>query len=129
MTSYLAKAEGTSTRIDRWRSMDRIRKQVGIPWRAQTVDHIVAGSESTPVHGIATTMMATLDVVERAAAAGKNMIVTHETPFYLHQDHTEDIKDDPTLKYKLDFIRKNDMAFFIFTITGMLASPTGLLRE
>src|SRR5271169_4311443 len=109
LTAQLAKADGTSAPLTAGQVVDRIRKQVGIPWRAQTVDQIVAGSQSTPVHGIATTMMATLDVVERAAAAGKNMIVTHETPFYLHQDHTEDIKDDPTLKYKLDFIRKNDM--------------------
>jgi hypothetical protein len=83
LTSYLAKAEGTLTTLTAGEIVDRIRRQVGIPWRAQTVDQIVAGNESTPVHGIATTMM-TLDVVQRAAAAGKNMIVTHETPFYLH---------------------------------------------
>jgi hypothetical protein len=126
LTSYLAKAEATTTQLTAGEVVDRIRKQVGIPWRVQTVDQIVAGSESTPVHGIATTMMATLDVVERAAAAGKNMIVTHETPFYLHQDHTEDIKDDPTLKYKLDFIHKNDMAIFHFHDHWHARKPDGI---
>ena len=72
LTAYLAKAEGTQTPLTAGEVVDRIRKQVGIPWRAQTVDQIVAGNENTPVHGIATTMMATLDVVKRAAAAGKN---------------------------------------------------------
>ncbi len=112
--ALLAKAEPTPASLTAGEIVDRIRKQVGIPWRAQTVDQIVAGDESTPVQGIATTMMATLDVVERAAAAGKNLIITHETPFYLHQDHTDDIKDDPTLKYKLDFIRQHNMAIFHF---------------
>jgi putative NIF3 family GTP cyclohydrolase 1 type 2 len=126
LTSYWAKAEVTPTPLTAGEVVDRIRKQVGIPWRAQTVDQIVAGSESTPVRGIATTMMATLDVVERASAAGKNMIVTHETPFYLHQDHTEDIKDDSTLKYKLDFIRKNDMAIFHFHDHWHARQPDGI---
>lgn len=71
-------------------------------------------------------MMATLDVVERSAAAGKNMIVTHETPFYLHQDHTEDIKDDPTLQYKLDFIRKHNMAIFHFHDHWHARKPDGI---
>jgi putative NIF3 family GTP cyclohydrolase 1 type 2 len=126
LTAHLAKAESAPAILTAGEVVDRIRKQVGIPWRAQTVDQIVAGSESTPVHGIASTMMATLDVVERAAAAGKNMIVTHETPFYLHQDHTEDIKDDPTLRYKLEFIRKNDMAIFHFHDHWHARKPDGI---
>jgi hypothetical protein len=76
---------------------------------------------SIPVHGIATATMATLDVVERAAAAGKSMIVTHETPFYLHQDHTDDIKDDPTLKYKAGIYTTTQHGHFSFP--RPLASP------
>jgi putative NIF3 family GTP cyclohydrolase 1 type 2 len=59
-------------------------------------------------------MMATLEVVEKCAALGKNMIVSHETPFYLHQDQTDDIKDDATLLYKLDFCKKHNIAIFHF---------------
>jgi putative NIF3 family GTP cyclohydrolase 1 type 2 len=114
LTTLLAKADAAAAPLTAGELVDRIRNHVGIPWRAQTVDQIVAGDAGTPVRGIATTMMATLDVLERSAAAGKNMIVTHETPFYLHQDHTDDIKDDPTLKYKMEFIRKHDMAIFHF---------------
>jgi putative NIF3 family GTP cyclohydrolase 1 type 2 len=126
MTAYLAKAQKAQAPLTAGEVVDRIRKQVGVPWRTQTVDQIVAGDESTPVHGIATTMMATLDVVERSAAEGKNMIVTHETPFYLHQDHTEDIKDDPTLQYKLDFIRKHNMAIFHFHDHWHARNPDGI---
>ena len=69
--------------------IDRIKANVGIPWRATTVDNLIAGTPETPVHGIATTMMATLDVVRRAAAAGRNMIVTHEPTYYSHQDRVD----------------------------------------
>ena len=106
--------------------VQRIRDHVGIPWREQTVDHLVAGDAGPPIRGIATTMMATLDVLERAATAGKNMIVTHETPFYLHQDHTDDIKDDPTLKYKLAFIQQHDMAIFHFHDHWHARKPDGI---
>src|SRR4051794_16001717 len=66
--------------------IERIQKQVGVPWRAQTVDTIKAGSPETPVTGIATTFMATFDVLQRAAAAGKNLVITHEPTFYSHED-------------------------------------------
>src|SRR5580693_288534 len=59
----------------------RIKANVGVPWFPKTVDNLLTGSPETPVKGIATTMMATLDVVERCAAKGLNMIVSHETPF------------------------------------------------
>ena len=94
--------------------VERIKKNVGVPWFQKTVDNLLTGSADTPVLGIATTMMATLDVIERAVAQGRNMIVTHETPFYLHQDQTDDIKDDATLLYKLDYCRKHDVALFHF---------------
>jgi putative NIF3 family GTP cyclohydrolase 1 type 2 len=106
--------------------VDRIHKQVKIPWRAKTVDQIVAGNENTPVQGIASTMMATLDVVERAVLAGKNMIVTHETPFYLHQDQTDDITNDPTYQYKLDFIRRHNVAIFHFHDHWHARNPDGI---
>jgi putative NIF3 family GTP cyclohydrolase 1 type 2 len=94
--------------------VDRIRNNVGIPWRDQTVDKIIAGDPDTPVKGIATTMMATLEVIERASAEGKNMVITHEPTFYSHQDTIDQLKGDATYQYKLDFIRKNNMVSFHF---------------
>ena len=37
--------------------VDRIRKQVGVPWREQTVDTFKAGGPDTPLTGIATTFI------------------------------------------------------------------------
>jgi putative NIF3 family GTP cyclohydrolase 1 type 2 len=106
--------------------VERIKQHVGVPWRATTVDHIIAGDETTPVRGIASVMMATMEVVERAAAEGKNMIVTHETPFYLHQDKTDDIRDNPVLRRKLDFIREHHMAIFHFHDHWHARHPDGI---
>src|SRR3712207_2913768 len=88
--------------------IDRIKANIGIPWRAQTVDNIIAGTAEMPVRGIATTMMATLDVVQRAAASGKNMVITHEPTFYSHQDQTEQLLQDQTYRFKLDFLTKHE---------------------
>ena len=94
--------------------IDRIKANVGIPWRAQTVDNIIAGTAETPVKGIATTMMATLDVVKRAAAAGRNMVITHESTFFSHQDRVDQFLKDETYLHKLDFLNKNNMVVFHF---------------
>src|SRR5258708_16290686 len=68
--------------------VERIQKNVGVPWRAETVDKIIAGNADMPVKGIATTMMATLDGVQRASAFAPNFIITHAPTFSYHQDTT-----------------------------------------
>jgi putative NIF3 family GTP cyclohydrolase 1 type 2 len=113
--------------------IERIKKNVGIPWRNPTVDNVIAGSPETPVKGIATTMMATLDVVQRAAAAGKNLVITHEPTFYSHQDTTEALAQDETYGFKRDFLSKNNMVVFRFHDHWHARRPdgiaTGMMRE
>ena len=108
--------------------IERIKKNVGVPWFEKTVDNLLTGAPETPITGIATTMMATLDVVERCAARGLNMIVSHETPFYLHQDQTDDIKSDVTLNYKLDFCKKHNIAIFHFHDHWHMHHPDGIAQ-
>jgi putative NIF3 family GTP cyclohydrolase 1 type 2 len=126
LAAPLAKAQPTSTPLTAAAVVERIRNHVGVPWQSQTVDRILAGDADTVVRGIAVTMMATLDVLERAAAAGKNMVITHEPTFYLHEDTTAEIQNDPTLKYKLDFIRKNNIAVFRFHDHWHARNPDGI---
>ena len=113
--------------------IDRIKQNVGVPWRAETVDRIVAGEAETPVKGIATTMMATLDVIQRAAAAGRNFVITHEPTFWLHQDTLDGLAQDPTYRFKADFIKKNNMVVFRFHDHWHAHRPdgiaTGMMRE
>lgn len=106
--------------------IDRIKEHVGVPWRTETVDRIVAGSADIPVKGVAVTMMATLDVIQRAAAAGKNFVITHEPTFYLHQDTVQGLEQDPTYLFKADFIKKNNMAVFRFHDHWHAHKPDGI---
>jgi putative NIF3 family GTP cyclohydrolase 1 type 2 len=106
--------------------IDRIRKNVGVPWREQTVDTIKSGSPGTRVNGIATTMMATLDVVERAAAAGRNMVITHEPTFYSHEDKTDVLRDDPVYQYKQSFLDRHQMVVFRFHDHWHAHRPDGI---
>jgi len=106
--------------------IQRIKDKVGIPWRAQTVDNVVAGRAEVRVRGIATTMMSTLDVVQRASAAGLNLVITHEPTFYTHQDTTEALKADATYQFKDAFIRDHDMAIFRFHDHWHAMKPDGI---
>jgi putative NIF3 family GTP cyclohydrolase 1 type 2 len=125
-TTRLAKAQQSSGPLTAGMVVDSIREHVGVPWRTPTVDRILAGNPNIGVKGIAVTMMSTLDVLERAVAGGSNMIITHEPTFYLHEDTTADLKGDPTLKYKLDFIREHDIAIFRFHDHWHARKPDGI---
>src|SRR5713101_7317261 len=63
-----------------------IQEHIGVPWVSKTVDTFKSGNPETPVTGIAVTMMATLDVLQRATANGQNLIITHEPTFFNHYD-------------------------------------------
>jgi putative NIF3 family GTP cyclohydrolase 1 type 2 len=106
--------------------IDRIKANVGIPWMAQTVDNLVAGSPDVKVKGIATTMMATLAVVQKAAAAGRNLVITHEPTWWSHQDKVDDFKDDPTYRFKKEFIEQHEMAVFHFHDHWHRRTPDGI---
>jgi putative NIF3 family GTP cyclohydrolase 1 type 2 len=97
--------------------VSRIQKKLqdlGISWRAQTVDTFKAGAPDTPIKAVATTGMATFDVLRRAAAAGRNFVITHEPTFYNHMDQTGDLEKDPIYQAKQRFIKENNLAIFRF---------------
>src|SRR6186713_2610108 len=60
----------------------RIQDKLGVPWRDGSRDGLKAGTPDAIVTGIATTAMATADVLRRAAAAGRNLVFTQEPTFY-----------------------------------------------
>ena len=85
-----------------------------IAWRAQTVDTFKAGPPETEVRGIATTGMATFDVLRRAAKAGRNFVIAHEPTFYNHQDDTTGLQGDATYTAKQQFIAEHQMIVWRF---------------
>jgi putative NIF3 family GTP cyclohydrolase 1 type 2 len=110
-------AAGQAKKLTAGEVAARIKAHVGIPWMAETVDTFVAGDPDTEIKGIATTMMATLDVLERAAAAGQNLIITHEPTFFNHHEKIDDLdqkESDPVLAAKRAFIREHHLVVWRF---------------
>ena len=109
--------------------IERIQKQVGVPWQSDTVDTFKAGDPDVPVTGIAVTMMATLDVLQRAAAAGDNLIITHEPTFFDHLDKAEQLPEkdnDPVLAEKRLFISKHGLVIWRFHDHWHARNPDGI---
>ena len=109
-----ASAFGQTGRLTAGLVIERIKAQLGVPWRGGATDTFKSGDEQTPVTGIATTVMSTFDVIKRAAAAGKNMVITHEPTFWLGNDDVSRFVDDAVYKQKLQFIRDNAIVIWRF---------------
>jgi putative NIF3 family GTP cyclohydrolase 1 type 2 len=105
-----------------------IQKNVGVPWNSNTVDTFKAGNPDSPVTGIAVTMMATLDVLQRAAVKGENLVITHEPTFYNHLDEPEGMdQNDAVWKAKRTFIEKHGLVVWRFHDHWHLRKPDGIL--
>ena len=107
----------------------RIQQQVGVPWQSDTVDTFKAGNPDSRVSGIAVTMMATLDVLQRAAAAGDNLIITHEPTFFDHLDISDQLPEkdtDPVLAAKRQFIAEHDLVIWRFHDHWHARNPDGI---
>ena len=106
--------------------VERIQKNVGVPWRSPTVDTFKAGNPYVAVKGIATTMMATFDVLQRAARADRNLVITHEPTFYNHEDDTKDFANDPVFAAKQALIEKNNLVIWRFHDHWHARRPDGI---
>lgn len=93
---------------------DRIRDNIGVDWRTQTVDGFKAGDAATVVTGIATTVLATTDVLRQAAAAGQNLIITQEPLFYATNDDPGNRAKDPVYLSKKAVIDQHRLVVFRF---------------
>lgn len=109
--------------------VDRIKDHVGVPWRSETVDTFKAGDPATRVTGIAVTMMATYDVLVRSAAAGKNLIITHEPTFYSHLDQTSGFEQahDAVWAEKERFIKEHNLVVWRFHDHWHARRPDGIM--
>jgi putative NIF3 family GTP cyclohydrolase 1 type 2 len=93
--------------------IDRIKSNLGAAWRDTTYrDTYKFGGPATEVTGIATTAFCSLDVVQRAAEAGLNMIVPHEVTFWNDRDDVSSLSGDPVYKTKVESMRKQNIVVF-----------------
>jgi putative NIF3 family GTP cyclohydrolase 1 type 2 len=123
----LAGATAQDRQITAREVVAEIQKQVGVEWKKETVDTFKAGNPDTPVTGIAVTMMATMDVLQRASAKGLNFVITHEPTFYAHLDIPEGMPEsDPVWAEKRAFIEKHGMVVWRFHDHWHMRNPDGI---
>lgn len=84
--------------------VDRILAKAGAAAPGST-DRIVAGDPLTPVTGIATTAIATMDTLAAAAKQGSNLVVSYDPTFWATGDQLDRLEGDPLFLRKRDFIR------------------------
>ena len=100
----------------------RIQKALGGDWPPAGPDGFKAGNPATVVKGVATTAMATLDVMKQAVKTHANLILTYEPTFYSGADGRAAEPagrgpsgfgaDDPVVKAKREFIQSNGLIVF-----------------
>ena len=115
--SVAASAAQTNQVITAAQVIDRIKKklvQEGIPWSPSFFDVFHLGDPNTPVTGIATTFQSTFSVLQRAAAAHKNLIISHECTFW--DSWMDDpilampeMLNDPVCKAKIQFAEQHNL--------------------
>jgi putative NIF3 family GTP cyclohydrolase 1 type 2 len=94
--------------------INKIKSEVNCEWSKETVDNVKAGDPSINVTGIATTFMATMDVLKKAHARGLNFVITHEPTFYSHTDDLSTHENSLIQQEKLKFIQDNGIVVFRF---------------
>ena len=91
---------------------ERIKKKLadeGVVWGPSAFDGFHLGNPDTVVTGIATTFQPTLNVLQRAAAAGKNLVVCHESTWWDGFDPYESLVNDPVCRAKVQFGEQHKM--------------------
>ena len=132
--SLMARASGDS--ITAQEVVDRIKKNIGVDWKPETVDTFKAGDPSSAVTGIVTTALASLNVLGRAVKAGANLIVSCEPTFFARADTPTPAPgrgpggatitpppSDPIFSAKDAFIKKHNLVVWRFSDHWRLRRP------
>lgn len=98
----------------------------GAPWE-KTRDTFKAGDPSVPVTGVASTFLATIDVIKKTAELGANLIITHEPTYFNDQDETEWLSNDEIYVEKRRLLKELGIAVWRFHDYWHLYEPDGML--
>jgi putative NIF3 family GTP cyclohydrolase 1 type 2 len=117
--------------------VDRIKRNVGVDWKGETVDTFKAGDPASVATGVVTSALPTLSVLKQAVKAGANVVITCEPTFYSRADRPTPpprrggAPDDPApasspdrvFAAKRDFIEKNGLVVWRFSDHWRLRRP------
>ena len=89
-------------------------------------DTLKVGDEEVEVTGVVTTFLATAEVVERTAALGANLIITHEPTFYHYADSATTFPGDAVIKQKIKALESRHIAVFRYHDYWHMHQPDGI---
>lgn len=95
-------------------AVDRIIAASRAPTLPETCDQLMAGDWDAEVTGIATTFMATVDVIRQTIASGANLIITHEPTYFTGRDTTEWLQQDEVYLRKKKLIEDHKINIWRF---------------
>jgi len=108
--------------------VDYLSSLAASPVRPDTCDTLKAGNLDNEVHGIAVTFMATVEGIEKAAALGADLIVTHEPTFYGHSDQPAWRSDSEVARRKQDLIDRHGISIWRDHDHAHATKPDALFR-
>jgi putative NIF3 family GTP cyclohydrolase 1 type 2 len=116
--------------------IDRIRKNIGVEWKPDSVDAIKAGSPSTRITGIVITSMATMQLLRQAVKSGSNFVISAQPTFFGRADSPTPPAPrgggapapDRVFEAKNQFIVKNNLVVFRLSEHWKLRRPDPLAQ-
>jgi putative NIF3 family GTP cyclohydrolase 1 type 2 len=117
--------------------IERIQQKLGSGWKNQSVDAFLAGNRDSDVKGIVTTYAPSLEVLRKAAAGGKNLIISRESPFWARavagggggRGLTQaTLEHDPLYRIKRDYIAANNLIVYRFFDNWNARQPDAQLQ-
>jgi len=118
--------------------VDRIQQKLGSGWKDPSVDTFLAGNRASEVKGIVTTFAPSLEVLRKAVAAGKNMIIGRESPFWARGTAPggaggggrgqQSMDSDSIFRMKRDYIASNNLIVYRFFDNWNARQPDGQLQ-
>ena len=94
----------------------------------KTGDHLISGSMDMEVTKVATTFMATVDVINKAAERGVNFIITHEPTWFNGTDRIDWAQNDSIYQAKKKLIEEKGIAIWRFHDYMHFAKEDGIYR-
>jgi putative NIF3 family GTP cyclohydrolase 1 type 2 len=106
--------------------VEKIKTVLGTAWSPSSADEFQAGTPETKITGIAVAWTPTLEVLEKAVAEKKNLVLTKEGPFWEDSaprperkvsgaSPTAVIEQTALYRYKRDYLEKNGLVVWRFS--------------
>lgn len=115
--------------------VERIQQKVGAGWKDPSVDTFLVGTREGEVKGIVTTFAPSLEVLRKAVAGGKNMIISRESPYWARPAAgggrgrgAAPMDNDPVYRMKRDYIAANNLIVYRLFDNWNARQPDGQLQ-